>query len=610
MLVSMLLVFGALTPVAASDHRGTDHCPDHDSEEKVERDGQTTSKPVDIDGTTVHVNIDGKTVTFTDADGNPLEVEFCVKAATGTSDVRTGSSFTTEGAIENPGGQAPAISYVVVYAVTEPLPDEPIDLTFALTKSWDGDIGDIDTDTLTVTFEIDATVAEVAWTLGSAPLQVDEGQSITILAERVEGLPDDCTSTATLPGPYIVDASDADADGLITLEVTNAIDCDDVVEPELALLFTKDWTGDTDGVDLTEVAVTFTFDLDGEARTYNLGAQPLAVTAGAELTDLDELVGGLPDDCTYTTDLPDAYTVDPTDAVAGVITIEVTNDLDCEDVIVEPTALFSFAKDWDGDAIDTDDVTVSFTIGEGDDAIVWELGDDPVEVTAGDTLAPITETVTGLPDECTYTSDLEGSYTVPNDIVDGQTLVLTVTNTVDCDDVEVAPTALFSFAKAWAGDAIDTDEVTVSFTIGEGDDAIVWELGDDPVEVTAGTTLAPITETVTGLPDECDYVSNLDGSFTIPTDIADGQPVTLVVTNTVDCADVLGVVIVDRPPVVVERPGVGEVITRAPIPTEVLGVAFERAAQLPRTGASLAGLLALSLAGLTLGGTLLRRRTD
>lgn len=233
-------------------------------------------------------------------------------------------------------------------------------------------------------------------------------------------------------------------------------------------------------------------------------------------------------------------------------------------------------------------------------------------MTAGQTLAPITEDVTGLPEGCDYTSDLDGSTTVPADVEDGATLVLTVTNVVDCDEAEVAPTALFSFEKAWAGDddELDLEQVTVTFTIGEGDDALVWELGDDPVELAAGTTLAPITETVEGLPEECDYASNLEGSFTIPTDIEDGQAVVLVVTNTVDCADVLGVVIVDRPPVVVERPSVGEVVTRAPIPTEVLGVAIERAAQLPRTGASLAGLLAISLAGLTLGGTLLRRRTD
>jgi hypothetical protein len=100
---------------------------------------------------------------------------------------------------------------------------------------------------------------------------------------------------------------------------------------------------------------------------------------------------------------------------------------------------FQFAKEWAGDEVDLDSVDVTFKIGE----ISWKLGDSPVPVKPGQTLEPISEEVTGLPENCTYTSDLPTSYTVPGYDEDvrrsanneyGETYTLTATNTVECEE--------------------------------------------------------------------------------------------------------------------------------------------------------------------------------
>ncbi|MCC5949958.1 MAG: hypothetical protein JJT89_16010 [Nitriliruptoraceae bacterium] len=318
------------------------------------------------------------------------------------------------------------------------------------------------------------------------------------------------------------------------------------------------------------------------------------------------------------------------------------------DVAVEPTLVLQFTKAWDGDETDLDDVDVTFSIGEGDDAIDWTPGDDPLEVTAGQTLTPISETVTGLDEDCTYTSDLPATYTVPSDLDEDTTLTIDVTNTLTCDDGsngdngngdngngngdddEIEPALVLQFTKAWDGDETDLDDVDVTFTIGEGDDAIDWTLGDDPLEVTAGQALTPIVETVTGLDDICAYTSDLPTTYTVPSDRDEDTTLTIDVTNTVVCADVLGVIIVDDGPddetdVVVDEVTVapiddtgvlgvsldaGDTVRVAsPDDTEVLGVrVVASGSELPRTGGTPLALLLFALASLLTGGLLLRSR--
>ena len=109
---------------------------------------------------------------------------------------------------------------------------------------------------------------------------------------------------------------------------------------------------------------------------------------------------------------------------------------------------FKFDKKWTGDQVNTENLDVSFKIGE----TTWNLGDSPIIVKPGQTLAPITEEVSGLPEECTYTSDVPGEYKIPgynDDLYDGRLStvydgpmptgkvhVLEVTNNVDCEETE------------------------------------------------------------------------------------------------------------------------------------------------------------------------------
>jgi hypothetical protein len=116
-----------------------------------------------------------------------------------------------------------------------------------------------------------------------------------------------------------------------------------------------------------------------------------------------------------------------------------------------------------------------------------------------------------------------------------------------------SPKFLFQFVKVWAGDVVNLDDVKVTFYIGE----LPWVAEDGPVEVKPGTTLEPLSEKVTGLPDSCSYESDLPSSHPVfpeyvndeatlsesrnsesengvaPVDMLDE----LVVTNTVTCVD-------------------------------------------------------------------------
>ncbi len=106
-----------------------------------------------------------------------------------------------------------------------------------------------------------------------------------------------------------------------------------------------------------------------------------------------------------------------------------------------PGYYFEFEKVWTGDEIDLEGVEVVFHFGESE----WSPGDPAVEVEPGQVLSPLSETVTGLPENCTYISDLPESYTVfaewemtlsRSSIVIPQRYVdtLTVTNDVTCEE--------------------------------------------------------------------------------------------------------------------------------------------------------------------------------
>jgi hypothetical protein len=97
-------------------------------------------------------------------------------------------------------------------------------------------------------------------------------------------------------------------------------------------------------------------------------------------------------------------------------------------------SFFEFDKVWTGESVDLTDVRVEF---QADGGFSWTLGvDAPVSVDPGVTsLENVTEVITGLPENCTYSSDVPSSLTAPTSDYDDVTNVFTqtVTNTVSCE---------------------------------------------------------------------------------------------------------------------------------------------------------------------------------
>jgi hypothetical protein len=102
-------VFALNTALAQS---AVAHCEGHNDGSATKVEGQGVFFVGDV-----VVSVDGPSVSFTDAAGNPVVMQFCVKAGTDNSGLETGSSFTVDWL--NDGGQTPDISYVVVYGSGE-----------------------------------------------------------------------------------------------------------------------------------------------------------------------------------------------------------------------------------------------------------------------------------------------------------------------------------------------------------------------------------------------------------------------------------------------------------------------------------------------------------
>ncbi len=123
---SLLLFAGGVAATQPEDL----HCPGEPggNEWKVDVSADPTAGSFDVDGTMVWYEISGPDVSFfaDEAMTEPLEVTFCVKAATNNSGELTGSGFHVNWL--NNGDQTPDISYLVVYGV--PTPPEAV-LTIA-----------------------------------------------------------------------------------------------------------------------------------------------------------------------------------------------------------------------------------------------------------------------------------------------------------------------------------------------------------------------------------------------------------------------------------------------------------------------------------------------
>ncbi|MDZ7786525.1 MAG: hypothetical protein U5L95_05425 [Candidatus Saccharibacteria bacterium] len=103
---------------ALADQPTNLHCPNHETEIKVETSGspQTADETVTIDGQSVRVNVTGEEVKFFDSSNELIKVKFCVKG---------GNELPNSGEKQAKQYTHPQeISYVVVYRVVEEQEDD------------------------------------------------------------------------------------------------------------------------------------------------------------------------------------------------------------------------------------------------------------------------------------------------------------------------------------------------------------------------------------------------------------------------------------------------------------------------------------------------------
>lgn len=414
-----------------------------------------------------------------------------------------------------------------------------------------------------------------------------------------------------------------------------------LMEPSVpgAVTVVKAWDldGAFEGMTEADVHADLEVRIDGEAA----GAFPSGHTfTDLEMGTLVEIVGEsnveVPEGCTFDNDLAGAaWTVTDT---APVGTITVTNEVTCVlDDVVEPAAVtVEFAKAWAGDD-DLDGVTAWLTV-EGEEVAFGEVVD--VSELQGETLS-VTEQVEGLPEGCTWESDLDRlDLTVPVADEDDLHYEITVTNEVACvlDDVIVAPGDLTITKEAIDGATLDDDgnrivqldedgevEVTYRFVVANGGEGAVEletledttfgdlfeELGTATLAAGASVALE-VTATLTA--DDFDDEGRHHNVVTVTGVDEEGAEVSA------EADEVVWLVEVED--AVVERPEVGDrdaagVDARVDGDVErvaVAGVTAVAVRVLPRTGSSLLGLLAAGLlalgAGAAMTATARRRELD
>ena len=204
------LLLGLMAPaMSATEQAG--QCSGSGIEIQASEQGSTET--VDVDGTMVTVTISDQTVSFSDDAGQPIEVTFCVKSSDDNSGTQTGSSWTVQ--LENGGGQAPAISHVIVYALAGgSVVDDDIDTDDDIATDTDTDTDD-DTDTDTDTddaIDTDDDTGVLADDLARGTVVPPEGDTSGLAYDLTRddaapGTPEDTDVTVAAAGA----ADDADA---------------------------------------------------------------------------------------------------------------------------------------------------------------------------------------------------------------------------------------------------------------------------------------------------------------------------------------------------------------------------------------------------------------
>jgi hypothetical protein len=461
LVASLVLIVAAFTPATVfAQEQGGQH--DYSGIEAIDDRGKVlVCKYVDIPGENERLK-DGK---------NPIEVNW--NSLPGVEDpeqVTIGSDWT----------DAHERSHVVAWGTTDcPAPDDGPDVfTIAFSKAWEGDADGLTDDH--VTFTVDGTPVAVGETY-----EVQPGATL-VLREEVTSLEEHCTYVSDLPATWLVPEAEAfGADGHLVIPVTNQVTCEDDGIPgddEFSLVFAKVWTGDTEGLDLSDDDVTFTI---GAGDPIAVGDH-VDVEPGSQLDIVEHFHGELDDGCTFESDLTSPYTVPGADGFHdGVYTLTVTNLVTCEDDGIPGDDEFSlvFAKVWTGDTegLDLSDDDVTFTIGAGDPIAVG----DHVDVEPGSQLDIVEHFHGELDDGCTFESDLTSPYTVPGaDGFHDGVYTLTVTNLVTCED-EVVDEGAIAIEKTAVGVGED-NTVTIDQIGGSVDvdyEFVVTNTGDTELTV-------------------------------------------------------------------------------------------------------------------------------
>ena len=182
-----------------------------------------------------------------------------------------------------------------------------------------------------------------------------------------------------------------------------------VEDDQLELQVDKVWAGDE--IDLAGVTVDFTIKVGNGAAVP--GAGPVDVEEGDTVVITEE-ASGLPDNCTYESNLDDVspYIVDAEDAVDGLITRTVTNTVDCVNVpqgllTVDKTAEATFDRDHDWSILKSVDPAVVnlFTDGSGDASVTWDI--DVTYDGFADTGHEVTGTITITNDEPLFDAGID-----------------------------------------------------------------------------------------------------------------------------------------------------------------------------------------------------------
>ena len=135
--------------------------------------------------------------------------------ANGTYDGYVVTGIGTSEVTVDDSGVAHDVSHID-YRLVE---DDQLELQ--VVKAWEGDVDEADLDDVTVNFTI--AVNGGAAVSGAGPVDVEDGDTV-VITEEVIGLPDNCDYVSGLANPYTANASAA-VDDLITLTVTNTVDC-------------------------------------------------------------------------------------------------------------------------------------------------------------------------------------------------------------------------------------------------------------------------------------------------------------------------------------------------------------------------------------------------